>query len=208
MSSIEEGQAVEFVPLLNFEDEYEILNDYPFIIRKKSNKRVLKESLNYYGYLVCALNSKPYLKHRLIALQFLPNPDPINNDVIDHINRNRTDNHLNNLRWTTYSDNSRNKSSNKGVQTVFVDDIPDDAMLVDFYDTKTERRVFDNNKYYYYFDETNNEDVFYTKITDDIYKILHHNLTKGGNEWVAMRDINNRQVCVMINRFKQQHDLL
>ena len=88
-----EGQTIDFVPLLNFEDNYEILNDYPFTIRKKANKRVLKESLSN-GYLVCTLNGKQYRKHRLIALQFLPNDDPINNDIIDHINRNRADNHL------------------------------------------------------------------------------------------------------------------
>ena len=207
MSSSEEGQAVEFVPLLNFEDDYEILNDYPFTIRKKSNKRVLKESLSN-GYLQVDLNRKSYRKHRLIALQFLPNPDPINNDVIDHINRNRADNHLSNLRWCSSSDNNINKSSYKGIQAVFIDDIPDDAMVVDFYDTRTEHRVFDENKYYYWFDETNNEDVFYAKITDDIYKILHHNKYKSGNEFVSMIDVNKRQVCVMINRFKQQHDLI
>ena len=207
MTSSEEGQAVEFVPLLNFENDYEILNQYPFTIRKKANHRVLKESLSN-GYLVCTLNGKQYKKHRLAALQFLPNPDPINNDVIDHINRNRADNHLSNLRWCSSSDNMINRSSNKGIQAVFIDDIPDDAMVVDFYDTRTEHRVFDENRYYYWFDETNNEDIFYAKITDDVYKILHHNFVKGEYEYVSMKDINNRIVSVMINRFKQQYDLL
>ena len=206
--SSEEGQTIEFVPLLNFEEDYEILNDYPFTIRKKANKRILSESVNSHGYIRVHLNGKQYKKHRLIALQFLPNPDPINNDVIDHINRNRADNHLSNLRWTTQSENIRNRSSIKGVDCEFIDDIPDDVMVVDFYDTRTERRVFDEGKYYYWFDETNNEDMFYAKITDDIYKILHHNLTKGGNEFVSMKDINNRIVSVYINKFKQQHDLL
>ena len=204
--SNEEGQVVEFVPLLNFENDYEILNDYPFTIRKKSNHRVLSESLRS-GYLSVHLNKKTYSKHRLIGIQFLPNDDPINNDVIDHINHDKTDNHLSNLRWTTYSDNSRNKSSHKGIQTIFIDDIPDDAIAVEWYDTKTERRAFDEGKYYYWFDETNNEDVFYAKITDDIYKILHHNIALSGNEYVSMIDINHKQVGVMINRFKHQHDL-
>ena len=207
MSSSEEGQAVEFVPLLNFENDYEILNDYPFTIRKKANHRVLSESLSY-GYVQVNLNKRPYLKHRLIGLQFLPNPDPINNDVIDHINRNRADNHLSNLRWCSSSDNMINRSSIKGIQSVFIDDIPDDAMVVDFYDTRTEHRVFDENRYYYWFDETNNEDIFYAKITDDVYKILHINRNKQGNEWAVMMDINKRQVNVMINRFKQQHNLI
>ena len=206
--SSSEGQIVEFVPLLNFEEDYEILNDYPFTIRKKSNKRVLKESVHSQGYIQVHLNGKTYLLHRLIALQFLPNPDTINNDVIDHINHNRADNHLSNLRWCSSTENSRNKSSNKGIQAIYTDDIPDDVMLVDFYDTRTERRVFDEGKYYYWFDETNNEDVFYAKITDDIYKILHINRNKQGNEYVSMMDVNKRPVSIMINRFKQQHDLI
>ena len=206
--SSEEGQTIDFVPLLNFENDYEILNNYPFTIRKKSNKRVLCESVNSQGYVRVHLNGKGYKKHRLIALQFLPNPDPITYDVIDHINHDRTDNHLSNLRWTTQSENIRNASINKGIQAVFINDIPDDAMIVDFYDTKTERRVFDESKYYYYFDEINNKDVFYAKITDNIYKILYHNIAKSGNEFVSMKDVNNRLVAVMINRFKQQHDLI
>ena len=204
-----EGQVVEFVPLLNFEEDYEILNEFPFTIRKKANHRVLSETIrNTDGYLIVSLSGKQYLKHRLICLQFLTNPDPINNYVIDHINRNRTDNHLSNLRWCLSKENNRNKTNYKGIQAIYTDDIPDDAMVIDFYYTRTERRMFDDDKYYYWFDETNNEDVFYAKITDDIYKILHINRNKQGNEWVVMKDINDRLVGMMINRFKQQHDLI
>ena len=203
MSSSEEGKVVEFVPLLNFENDYEILNVYPFTLRKKANKRVLSESLDN-GYVQVHLNGKHYRKHRLIALQFLPNDDPINNDVIDLINHDKTDNHLHNIRWCSSTDYNRNKTVYNRIQAIYTDDIPDDVIVVDFYDTKTERRAFDENKYYYYHDE----DVFYAKITDDIYKILHHNIAKSGNEYVNMKDVNNKLVSVMINRFKQQHDLI
>ena len=67
MTSSEEAQVVEFVPLLNFENDDEILNDYPFTIRKKENHRALKESLRS-EYLSVHLNKKTYDKHRLIAL--------------------------------------------------------------------------------------------------------------------------------------------
>ena len=198
--SSEEGSVVDFIPLKGFENDYEILNTYPFTIRKKSNKRVVKETLNKVGgYLRVTLNGKLYLKHRLIALQFLPNDDPINNDVIDHINHDKTDNHLSNLRWCSSSDNSKNKSSNKGVNYEFVDKIHDDAMIVEFYDTRNEHHEFE---FYYFYN-----DVFYF-FNGINYRILHVNYTKSGNSYVNMRDKNNNHVGVYINRFKQQHDLI
>ena len=70
-----------------------------------------------------------------------------------------------------------------------------------------ERREFEEGKYYYYFDESNNEDIFYGRITDKLYKVLHHNSNKSGNEYVALNDVNKRLVKVYINRFKYQRDL-
>lgn len=44
--------------------------------------------------------------HRLIAQAFIPNPE--NKPIIDHIDRCITNNNISNLRWVTYSENSRN----------------------------------------------------------------------------------------------------
>lgn len=44
--------------------------------------------------------------HRLVAQAFIPNPD--NLPVVDHINGDRSDNRVENLRWATYSDNATN----------------------------------------------------------------------------------------------------
>lgn len=46
------------------------------------------------------------LLHRLVAQAFVDNPD--NHDTVDHINRIRTDNRSENLRWVTVSDNNLN----------------------------------------------------------------------------------------------------
>ena len=58
----------------------------------------------YYQLRVNGHNSP--LLHRLIAETFIPNPD--NLPCIDHINRIRTDNRVENLRWCTKEENNRN----------------------------------------------------------------------------------------------------
>ena len=191
-------QVVEFVELLNHPD-YEILNTFPFTIRKKSNHYVVKESLNSYGYVQVYLNNKNYKKHRLIALQFLQNDDPDNKTDVDHINHDRSDYHIENLRWVNRSENCKNKSSYRGVNYTYVEDIDENAIVVDFYETRNKKHEFEG---YYYHDG-----VFYYD-NEMNYRILNVNETKCGTKFVCMKDIYGRKVSVYVNRFLQQHDLI
>ena len=53
-------------------------------------------------------NKEYFLLHRLIALAYIPNPD--NKPYIDHIDRVRNNNSINNLRWVTKMENNQNMS--------------------------------------------------------------------------------------------------
>ena len=202
MTTQQQNEAIEFVPLLDF-DNYEILNTYPFTIRHKDTHRVVSESNDAYGYIIVSLNRKQYKLHRLIALQFIHNDDPVNKYVVDHKNRNRHDNHLSNLHWTTPKSNSENRSSSNGVIYQYLDDIPDESVVVDSYN----HHEFDEDRYYYWYDEDNDEDVFYIKIDDNIYRKLHINRLKSGARFVYMKSNNNTRIQIFINRFKQLFDL-
>ena len=65
----------------------------------------------YYNLRIKGRKSK--LLHRLIAELFIPNPD--NLPYIDHINRIKTDNRVENLRWVTHRENMNNRSDSNPV---------------------------------------------------------------------------------------------
>lgn len=198
-------EITEFVSLVEHED-YEILTTFPHIIRRKDNHHVCSESMDHGGYIKVKLNGKTYLKHRIIGLQFIPNDDQNLKKDIDHINHIRDDNRIENLRWCSHLENSLNKSSSKGVQYEFIDNIPDDAIKILHYDTRTEHHEFDEDRYYYYHDESN-KDIFYCKVTDELYRILYINITKNNQRSVSLMDTNHKNVNMHINKFKKQYTL-
>jgi hypothetical protein len=96
---------------------WKTIEDYPNyqvsnLGRVKGPRRMLQPSLNTWGYPSVSLSQENNRKtkniHRLMGEAFLPNPN--NLPYIDHINRNKQDNRLENLRWASASLNCVNKS--------------------------------------------------------------------------------------------------
>lgn len=92
--------------------EYFVGTDLNIYSEKSGKMKMMDGSIGNKGYYRVSLQKDgiQYTKvvHRLIAQTFIPNPHNLPN--IDHINQDRTDNRLENLRWVTNKDNSRNQS--------------------------------------------------------------------------------------------------
>ena len=97
------------------------IQDYPnYLIyedgRVYNNKynRFIKPTMNH-GYKYVELCNKGLRKrirlHRLIASHYIPNPE--NKLEVDHIDRDRLNNNINNLRWVTHTQNQQNINTQK-----------------------------------------------------------------------------------------------
>ena len=87
-------------------DRYVIISDIPRY--RKSKIRVQMPSHNGYRRVQVSKEGKTkyFFVHVLVALAFIPNPE--NKPEIDHINTDRVDNRMENLRWSTRKENASN----------------------------------------------------------------------------------------------------
>ena len=91
-----------------------LVSDHGRVMSLKFGKeRILKPGIVGGGYkaVILRLDGKNhmYKVHRLVATAFLTNPE--NKRCIDHIDRCCTNNHVNNLRYATHSENQYNKAA-------------------------------------------------------------------------------------------------
>ena len=126
-----------FQPLRDFEDSYEIEVEEPHRIRRLgSNTFVTTYVDRLTGYVLIHLNRRTYKLHRILARHFLPNPDDL--PQVDHIDRNKTNNSIENLRWVSNSENCRNRGQYTVRRREYLNAAPNDI---------TEIRTFNGVEY-------------------------------------------------------------
>lgn len=106
---------------------YENVGDYYYITTCgkvistfKGKPKIVKLQINSRGYKAYTLGMKDGKQkskeiHRIVAIAFIENP--LNLPVVDHIDGNKANSVLNNLRWLTHSQNHIEaiKLNNKGM---------------------------------------------------------------------------------------------
>ena len=115
-----------------FDKRYIIYSDGR-IWSNHSNK-FLKESIHHTGYKRVCINKKDYRLHRFVAESFIPNPN--NLPFVNHINKDKGDNRVENLEWCTHRDN-------------IIHSIAGENLGLHFYKGKYSVRIYHNKKNLY-----------------------------------------------------------
>lgn len=104
---------------------------YPYPIRHKETKNIVRITPKYYeDYIKIVLDRQTCNLHRI----YLTTLQPIYavGMVVDHIDRDTHNNLMSNLRWSTVSENNRNKASRrKYFRTIDATELPTDLIPVE-----------------------------------------------------------------------------
>ena len=184
--------------LTDFENDYEVETEPPQRIRRKRDGFMLKLTLNKRtGYVLVSLNGKPYQYHRILAKHFIPNPDDL--PEVDHIDRDKANNSLENLRWVNRSENKVNRSKYTLQKREYIDHAPNDITEIrEFNDVE-----YAENKYFFCFEN----DRVVMRVNDHKWQWLAQT-PHNGYLCINMRDINGRKHQVymhkLINHFRNE----
>lgn len=98
-----------WLPIIEYENIYDVSSFGR--IRNRLRNRMMKQSKNVAGYMYVGLSKKGkqtrFYTSRLVATAFVPNPHEYK--TVDHIDRNRANNHVSNLKWASPKQQCQNR---------------------------------------------------------------------------------------------------
>ena len=171
--------------ILKLADNYRIETEYPYNIFKvkpngKRGKYLRESERNPGTYPRIVLNGKDYNKHMVVAEQFIPKPDTDLPLEVDHINNDKKDYHIENLRWVTHKVNCINKKGYRKIDYEYFDTLPEGAKAFN---------VFKQSHFIdYYYD--NNADMYH--FNGLRYRKLHVLSNSKSPDHYDVRDINGK----------------
>ena len=90
-------------------------------VRNATTDRILKGGTGSNGYQIVVLcrekEKKSHNVHVLVAREWLLNPN--NKRCVDHIDGDKANNHYENLRWATHTENMRNRTKHSTSSSVY-----------------------------------------------------------------------------------------
>ena len=176
-------ESTEYEPLKEHPD-FEISVNHPHVIRHIKSKIVSNTFVQNY-FVKINLDGKSYYLHRLIAIQFIPNP--LNYKYVGHRNNDTLINRIDNLYWCDRIDILLSSSKTRfGHNVEFVDTLPDDVKELKHYE---KYELIDG----YYFSPSLSE--FFLKLKSGRYRIIKIN------------NHHNKKVVCLYDTEKKRHEL-
>lgn len=149
-----------------------------------SKEKILKKQLTKNGYYQIGLTTpsgkiKPYI-HQLVAEAFIPNPE--NKPYVDHINGDRGDNRVENLRWCTHLENSNYELHRKNLSKAKKGIKPkvNNSKIVHQIDMKTGEVIAEYKDMVEAHEKTRIHKAAISRV------ILHKKCTKNGYSWYTL----------------------